>query len=186
MANGEMRFMLQVANSSFSTVLLSDVTVRYWFSADSNPLSTITAVSDFSQNGNNQNFTKLSVVAAPAANVGPTSDTYVEFSFATTAGPLAALGAAATIQVRVDGRATSGMQEIFNETNDWSFLATAKCGNSTAMFTSDPNITAYVKGMLVFGCEPSGGGAVSSSGGAPQAGPGGPPDATASDARSGG
>jgi Cellulose binding domain len=176
---------LDLGNGGFSTLHLSDITVRYWFTADGAPTSSLAFVSYYSQNVGT-NITKLiasKFVAAPAANVTATSDTYLELSFAATAGDLAPLSPpSANIQVVIQG--ASGQNQMFNETNDYSFNALAKC----PAFAASPTITAYAKGVLAYGCEPQ---AVAGAVGGPTPADGGTGDATTgssggADAASGG
>lgn len=163
-AQQQIQFNVQVGNGGFSTITLSDVTLRYWFTNDGNAPATIMFKSYYSQNGNLTitNMVKATFAAAPAANVTPTSDTYLELSFATGTGTIGALGGGgANIQVEFNG----AQNTTFNETNDYSFDAT-----KTKTYQPWTHITAYVKGVLVYGCEPqsttasSSGGAAGSSG----------------------
>jgi hypothetical protein len=68
-------------------------------------------------------------------------------------------GTPANIQVVVHGPGANGYSDKFNETNDYSFA-----GADTA-YAANNNITYYLNGVLVGGCEPSGtgGGAGASS-----------------------
>jgi len=157
---------VEVGNGGFATITLSDVTVRYWFTADGNAPATLMFKSYYSQNGNLTitNMVKATFAAAPPANVTPTSDTYLELSFPGATGTIGALGGGgANIQVEFNG----AQNQTFNETNDYSFDAT-----KTKTYQAWTHMTAYVKGVLVYGCEPqsttasSSGGAAGSSGGA--------------------
>ncbi len=152
-------FNLQLANNSFKTTNLSDVTVRYWFSADGNAPTGLVFVSYYSQNGNSAITAdvKGTFASAPAANTTPTSDSYLELSFTSDAGSLGQLGSgSAAIQAAIHGPNYTG---TFNETNDYSFTATSKCST----YVQTQTVTAYVAGALVWGCEPGAGGASSSS-----------------------
>jgi Cellulose binding domain len=144
-------FTIAVSNAGFATLNLSDVTVRYWFSADSNALSGIVWETDYAANGTGITAdVKTVLMPAPLANVTPTSDSYLEFSFTAAAGSVTGLGGSpATIQGRMHG---TNYSDMFNETNDYSFDPTAK-----AAFQPTTTITAYAKGVLVWGCEPGSG-----------------------------
>jgi hypothetical protein len=171
------QFNLQLTNGGFTTVALSDVTVRYWFTNDSNALAGNVFVSYYSTNGSTvlcmpcpseggASDIAATFAAAPPANVTPTSDSYLELSFSSAAGNLAGAlngGAGAAVQVAFHGPNYSYM---FNETNDYSFDATKKAA------APQTSITAYVKGQLVWGCEPGSGASGSSSGGGTDAGGG--------------
>jgi Cellulose binding domain len=165
---------------------LQDVKVRYWFTADSNALTGITFVSYYSQFGgtaicgpcpmSSQAGSSNNVVgafaSAPAANVTPTADSYLELSFGTgTASDMLTFGgSSAVIEVVFHNTNYAG---TYNETNDYSY-------NATKVMTPSAwdHITVYAKGQLVAGCEPgaggstSGGSSSSSSSGASDAGGG--------------
>jgi hypothetical protein len=148
------QFNLEVSNAGFGTLNLSDVTIRYWFTADGNPVSGITFKSYYSQNANQNITTDLAgkFMAAPAANLTATSDSYLEVSFTAGAGALGALsGGAADIQVAFFD---PNYRFMFNETNDYSFDPTKR----PSTYQLSKTITAYVKGQLSWGCEPGAGG----------------------------
>jgi hypothetical protein len=153
---------VEVENGGFTTITLSDVTVRYWFTNDGNAPATLTFKSYYSQNGNLTITTmvKGTFAAAPPANVTPTSDTYLELSFATGSGMLTPLGGGgANIQVEFNGANTQPPMP-FNEVNDYSFDPT-----KTTTYQPWTHITAYVSGQLVYGCEPQAAASSSSGGG---------------------
>ena len=56
------------------------------------------------------------------------------------------------IQVDVHGPGSGGYNDKFNETNDYSY------NGAEAAYGLNNNITYYVKGVLVGGCEPGTGG----------------------------
>jgi cellulose binding protein with CBM3 domain len=156
-------FHLKLVNAGLAALNLPDITVRYWFTADGNAASGLVFVCDYASNNNGQATITSDVtgtfLAAPAANVTATSDTYLELSFNAAAGMLASGltggGVPVEIQVRFYG---NGFSDRFNESNDYSFDATK------TMFQASSTITAYQNGRLVWGCEP-GAAAGSSSGG---------------------
>ena len=162
-AQQQLQFNVEVGNGGFATLTLSDVTVRYWFTNDGNAPATLMFKSYYSQNGNLTitNLVKATFAAAPPANVTPTSDTYLELSFPGNTGTIGALGGGgANIQVEFNG----AQNTTFNETNDYSFDPT-----KTKTYQAWTHMTAYVKGVLVYGCEPqattaSSGGSSSGSG----------------------
>ena len=155
MSQGAISFQVELKNAGFGTVSLSDVTVRYWFTADGNALSGLVFACDYASNANMtmQAITgsvNAAFAAAPPANTTPTSDSYMELSFASSAGNLPFGGSPATVQVRVHGGPSSQpYMDMFNEANDYSFDP-----NKTMMLQLTQTITAYVKGQLVWGCEP--------------------------------
>jgi uncharacterized membrane protein YgcG len=161
-SNVTVQFNLQITNAGFSTLSLSDVTIRYWFTADGNPSSNITFTTSYSANGNMGITSSVHGVfmPAPAANMSATSDMYLELSFDAAAGGLSALsGGGATIQATFHGPYYPAVP--FNETNDYSFDATKTMAGG---YQPSKSITAYLKGQLVWGCEPGSGGSGSSGG----------------------
>ncbi len=164
-ASQQMGFNFEIVGG-LGNVALSDLTVRYWFTVDANSVSSLFFISYYSQTNNNNITADITATfaPAPAGNVTPTSDSYMELSFAAGAGSLA-FGANAQIQVVVHGPGSNGYSDVFNETNDYSFDATK---TQTGGYQPFNRLTVYDKGVLVFGCEPSGtgGGAGSSSSGA--------------------
>jgi uncharacterized membrane protein YgcG len=122
-------------------------------------------VCDYAANASNMVITSNvtgTFMSAPAANVTATADSYLELAFGPTTGMVAALasGMPVTIQVRLHGGPSSNpYMDLFNETNDYSWDGTKTTSQPTQ------TITAYVKGQLVWGCEPGSGGSGSSSSG---------------------
>jgi endoglucanase len=148
-ASNQIGFHFQIVGG-VGPLSLSDLTVRYWFTVDSDALSSLFFVSYYSQNGNTTITPDVSAafVAAPAGNVTATSDSYIELSFTAAAGGLS-FGTSAQIQVVVHGPGANGYSDVFNETNDYSYVAT-----TGQTYQASDRITAYVKGQLVSGCEP--------------------------------
>lgn len=182
-------------NVAGTAVALSAVTLRYWFTADGNDLSTAFFKCYDARNAASGDITADVVGTfntATAANTTALSDSYLELSFSSMPGTLAKNGTA-TVQVSISGPGSS-FNDMFDVTNDYSFTAT------DTNFTQTPYVTAYVGGTLVWGIEPgipavvdAGAGDVTDAGGetgAPDAGVdatvadgGGPaPDAAAIDA----
>jgi hypothetical protein len=160
-SSSSVTFVLGIANGGFSTINLADVTVRYWFSGDGNAPSGMVFTCDYAQNG--ATITAAvngTFAAAPMGNVTATSDTYLEVSFTSAAMSLAQITGSASVQVRFHGGTTQNpYMDMFTETNDYSFNGANKCST----LVSSTTITAYLKGMLVWGCEPGAGGSGSSS-----------------------
>src|SRR5579883_1880085 len=129
---------LQVVNTGSSSVDLSTVTVRYWFTRDGGS-STLVYNCDWAAIGCGNIRASFGSVN-PAT---PTADTYLQLSF--TGGTLAAGGSTGEIQNRVNKSDWSN----FDETNDYSY------GTNTA-FQDWTKVTVYVNGRLVWGTEPSG------------------------------
>ncbi|MFE2282617.1 cellulose binding domain-containing protein [Streptomyces sp. NPDC059443] len=131
---------LEVVNNSKETVALSDVTLRYYYSADD--------ASAYGSNCVQSNIgcanvtTKITGVAAP----GPTTSHYLQIGFAAGAGSLE------------PGKSSQGIalqlyrldHKELNQANDHSFKA------KSANFVWSKQVTAYVGGTLVWGEEPAG------------------------------
>jgi hypothetical protein len=159
-------FSLSLSNGGFDAVNLADVTVRYWFTADGNPTSGMTFISYYATHGttpicsNSGCPPMLGIVgtfsAAPAANLP--ADSYLELSFAASDGML---GDGLTGDTVAGGVVFHGPNYAykFTETNDYSYNGTKA---TTPQQTT--TITAYVKGQLVWGCEPGSGGSTNASG----------------------
>ncbi|WMT43488.1 fibronectin type III domain-containing protein [Paenibacillus sp. D2_2] len=125
-----------IKNNGTSAVNLSDIKIRYYFTKDSN--QDVNAWIDWAQVGSaniNKTFGTASAVKA---------DTYIELSFTSTAGSIAAGGQSGEIQLRMSKADWSN----FDETNDYSYDAT-----KTAYADWD-HVTLYVNGVLVWGIEP--------------------------------
>ncbi|MBV9948317.1 MAG: hypothetical protein JOZ69_15810 [Myxococcales bacterium] len=148
----EVTFSLKLWNSSLAAVPLADLTVRYWFTADGNDVTRLAAVSDFSENGFATINPDVSFAFASAPTATPTADSFLEISFSSEAGVLAALDEAELmVQARFHGPGPSQYSDTFDETNDYSFDPARSPG---AAFITAPTITAYIRGSLVWGCEP--------------------------------
>jgi hypothetical protein len=117
---------------------LSDLTIRYWFTADG--ASGFTGNIDYAEiNGQTQITGQVSVGFGQESG----SD-YAEVSFSSTE-TIDAGGVVEEVQVRFGGANFPQMQQ----TNDFSFLASAPAG------TPNPNVTPYLNGVQVGGCVPS-------------------------------
>jgi hypothetical protein len=145
-------FELDVVNHASTAVPLADVTLRYWFTADGNDLSTIYFQTYYAANTATNTMINADVsgtfAAAPPANVTSTSDSYMELSFSSTAGSLPTNGKA-TVQCSWDGPGANVYMDMFDEANDYSFVA-----NDTGSPVQTIYTTAYANGTLVWGVEP--------------------------------
>jgi hypothetical protein len=130
-ADKEMRFTLRIANEG-NGFPVSQLTLRYWFDDDGFPV-----------NAGNIDFASNQVQATITFGEALGSN-YAEIAFGSTAD--IGLG---VDQVQVRLRDPS-YQTTPNQTNDFSYSA-------AAADTENRNITAYVMGTKVFGCEPGSG-----------------------------
>jgi hypothetical protein len=155
-------FDLLLTSGGFAAVNLADVTVRYWFTADGNDPTGMTFISYYSAHGNTAlaaNGVVGTFSAAPAANLP--ADAYLDLSFTAADGSLGGglTGDTLSIQAAFHGPGTQ-YSDTFNEANDYSFDPT----KTKAPGSQTTTITAYVKGQLVWGCEPGSGGSTNASG----------------------
>jgi len=130
--------MLQLKNQSDAAYDLSKVTIRYWFSSEAAPMPRF----DYTAQG-------LSAAAAPTF-VSNMANSYVQMTFK----------AGGTVPVYVDQNSLNNTNMSvavqaqsntgqFNQSNDWSFDATASA------YKANPKITLYDGTTLIWGCEPS-------------------------------
>ncbi|NUS14494.1 MAG: glycosyl hydrolase family 5, partial [Streptomyces sp.] len=127
---------LQLVNTGSTSVSLSTVTVRYWFTSDGGA-STFTTNCDYAVIGCGN--VSQSVTATSSPRTG--ADHYLQVSF--TGGSLAAGASTGDIQARLNKTDWSN----FSETGDYSY------GTNTS-YADAPRITVYVNGTLVYGTEP--------------------------------
>jgi chitodextrinase len=130
---------INVINGGTTTVALSDLTIRYWYTEDGTQAQTYWC--DYTPRGCanvTSKFVKLTTTF-------PTADTYFELGFTSGASSLTAGQSTGDIQSRVAKNDWSN----FNLANDYSYS-----GNTAA--ADCPNVTLYQAGVRVWGNEPSG------------------------------
>ncbi len=151
------RFDVSITNNGSMPQGLSELTLRYWFTADgasSFAFNEYYAASPI--NGNVMGaFTQLTASTTPAATA--TADTYFEVSFNAAAGSIAAMSSTDDIQLAFND---TTYKTNFNEANDYSYTGTdsmATCAPGNNVITcQSPTVTLYRGGMLVWGTEPGG------------------------------
>ena len=129
---------LQLLNTGSSSITLSRVTIRYWFTRDGGATSFSTwcdyaAISC-------ANLTESVVAVSPSR---PGADSYLQVGFTSGAASLAAGASAGDMQMRFNKTDWSN----FNEANDYSY------GTGTS-YADSTKATVYVDGVLVWGTEP--------------------------------
>jgi enterochelin esterase-like enzyme len=127
----------QLVNSGSNTVTLSNIKIRYWYTADGTQAQSFWC--DYSPAGSSNvtgTFVKLSTAKTGA-------DTYVEVGFTSGAGNLAA-GASVTVQCRCAKSDWSN----YTQSNDYSF------NSSASSYVDWTKVTGYVSGALSWGVEP--------------------------------
>jgi len=130
----------QIVNNGSSSVALSQLTIRYWFTADSS--AALNPGCNYAVSGCSNVTETTGAVNPPVAD----ADSYLQVGFTSGAGSLAANSTGGKIKLIVQKSDFSN----FNQSNDYSFNA------SFTTFTSWQNITLYQNGTLVWGTEPTG------------------------------
>jgi fibronectin type 3 domain-containing protein len=133
------RPLLQIVNTGTTSVALSQVTVRYWFTNDGSQGATYWC--DWAQIGQT-NLTGTVKTVSPARTG---ADRYLEIAFKTTAGNLAAGASTGEIQSRFSKSDWSN----YTQTNDASYDPT-----KATSYVDWNRVTVYVNGTLVWGLEP--------------------------------
>ncbi|HEV2346711.1 MAG TPA: glycoside hydrolase family 9 protein [Actinocrinis sp.] len=129
---------IQLVNTGSTAAQLSNVTVRYWFTEDGT--QPLTYACDYAPVGC-ANVTGTFAAVSPAK---ATADHYLQLSFGSAAGTLAAGASTGGIQNRI----YQSNYATMTQTNDYSFNA------ADSAFTANPTITVYYNGQLIYGTEP--------------------------------
>ncbi|HQF54792.1 MAG TPA: cellulose binding domain-containing protein [Fibrobacteria bacterium] len=129
---------LKLVNTGSTSIPLSEITVRYWFTNDGR--ASVNYWCDWAQVGA-ANLTGTVKAVSPARSG---ADRYLEVAFKASAGSIAAGGTSGEIQ----NRFSKSDWTNFTQTNDASFDAT-----KTA-FADWNKVTVYRNGVLVWGVEP--------------------------------
>jgi hypothetical protein len=121
-----------------SEIAGSDLTFRYWYTADAPGVLPQTTSCD-GDNGVSCDFANISIV--PVTPPRPMADTYAELSFPILGTMSTGFNFTMSFSiVRSDGAS-------YNQSNDYSYTGTTQSMPSQ-------KITAYIKGALVYGTEP--------------------------------
>jgi hypothetical protein len=137
-APDQISFVLDVTNSGTVAFLLGDLTVRYWYTVD--------AGKEQELNCDNARFGCMRLVnsVVPVTPVRNKANEYVQVGF--MAGALDVAGSTGMIQLRLHNKDFTPV----NQTDDYSLDNTAR-GTGKVSNT----ITAYIRGVLIWGVEPS-------------------------------
>jgi endo-1,4-beta-xylanase len=135
----DIRAHYDIYNNGNSAQPLTELTVRYWFTADGSTSQTYAC--DYAQLGCGNIASKFVTMG----QAKPTADHYLEISF-TGGTPIAANGGhSGEIQNRFHD---TNYQVTFTQTNDYSFDGTK------TSYTPWDHVTLYRNGQLVWGVEP--------------------------------
>jgi hypothetical protein len=157
-AKGSISYDVAISNTGSMPQALSDLKLRYWFTAEGGTGfmgHEYYAASPI--NGNvTWTFTTLTSTSTPPATA--TADTYMEVAFNATAGSVAAMGSTGDIQLEFNDASYS---TTFNQANDYSYSAsnaTAACAtqNNNVLTCQSMAITLYRGTTRVWGVEPGG------------------------------
>ncbi len=129
---------LNIVNAGTTSVPLSELTVRYWYTKDTTQTQVYDC--DFAVRG----CANITARFVTPASTTATADTYLEIGFAPAAGVLSGGQQTDTIQNRLHNQNWA----TYNEANDYSFDPT-----KTA-FADWTRVTLYRAGVLVWGTEP--------------------------------
>ncbi len=135
----DIQIMLSLKNQTDTAYDLSKVTMRYWMSSEPPPVLAI-----YSQSSTLNLAKTLQFVPNMA-------DSYILFTFGKggTVPPYVDQNSLNSAQISAGVQGASGINGMFNQSNDWSFDATA------SMLKVNPKITLYDGDTLIWGCEPT-------------------------------
>jgi hypothetical protein len=136
--DNQMKPHFRIVNTGTTAVSLSGLKLRYYFTRDT--AQSLVFNCDYASVGC-ANLSAAFVAVNPAK---PTADYYLEISFSTAAGSIAAGGNTGEIQARINKSDWSN----FNETNDYSYISTQ------TSYADTTTSTLYNAGSLVWGTEP--------------------------------
>ncbi|MDT8715084.1 xyloglucanase [Clostridium sp. 19966] len=128
---------IKLTNTGTTAINLSDVKIRYYFTADGATSNNFWC--DWASVGASNVTGTFTSLASPKTN----ADSYVEIGFSNAAGSLSP-GSSVSIQSRI----TKADWSTYTQTNDYSFNSTATA------FANWNKVTAYYAGTLQWGVEP--------------------------------
>lgn len=131
----------EVVNNTSSAIPWSQLTLRYYFTADT------TVPYTFACAWAVVGCSNLTGTIYPMSTPTATADHYLQLSFSATAGSLAAGANSGDMELRMY---RSDWQNV-NQANDYSYNA------ADTSYTAWSNVTAYQNGSLIWGVDPNGG-----------------------------
>ncbi|HZO76275.1 MAG TPA: cellulose binding domain-containing protein [Ktedonobacteraceae bacterium] len=130
----------EIANNTSSSVSLSNLTIRYWYTADGTQAQQFAC--DYALAGcSNVTASFVSLTSSTS-----TADTYLQVGFTSGAGSIAANGNSGEIQTRFNKSDWSN----YNQANDYSW------NQNQTSYAAWSLATLYLNGQLVWGTEPGG------------------------------
>jgi len=136
--NNSIRPYWKLVNADSLAFAYKELTVRYWLTAEN--YAGINTWIDYAQLGSGNIKMKYVILEQPRDSALG----YVEYSFESTAGTLAAGGSSGDIQSRLANQNWTNLKE----TDDYSY-------QNNSSYAVNDHITVYRNGMLVFGEEPA-------------------------------
>jgi hypothetical protein len=139
-----------ISNSAPVPLDLSTFTIRYWFTADGIPLTSLKVSCEQIQPSALVTCAMVTPTLhaadppAPPATTRMNADSYVEIAFTADAGGIGWMGAIPQLDIRWQSSVNPGPMQ----SNDYSF------GPTVTKLTDYKKITAYVNGTLIWGTEP--------------------------------
>ena len=130
----------EIVNNSNSSVSLSSLTIRYWYTRDGTQPQQFWC--DYAQAGCNNVTGSFTPMTSPTS----TADTYLQIGFTAAAGSIAIGGNSGDIQTRFNKSDWSN----YNQANDYSW------NQKQTSYAPSGQVTLYLNGQLVSGTEPNG------------------------------
>ncbi len=130
----------EIVNNGTTSVPLSSLTIRYWFTADGPQSQQFWC--DYAQVGAANVTGSFTSLTSPTS----TADTYLQVGFTSAAGNINANGNSGDIQTRFNKTDWSN----YNQANDYSW------NQSQTSYAAWSQVTLYLNGQLVWGTEPGG------------------------------
>lgn len=152
-------FHVAISNNGTMPQALSELTLRYWFTANGatsfTPHMYYAALSTITMSTIAVTFVPLSSASTPPATAK--ADTYMQVAFMASAGSIPAMGSTNDIQLEFND---TMYQATETESDDYSYTATdtmSNCeGGNNVLTCQTMTITLYRNGKLAWGTEPGG------------------------------
>jgi endoglucanase len=130
----------EIVNNTSSSVSLSNLTIRYWYTEDGTQSQQFWC--DYALAGCSNVTGSFVSLSSPTS----TADTYLQIGFTSAAGSIPANGNSGDIQIRFNKSDWSN----YNQANDYSW------NQNQTSYAPWSQVTLYLNGQLVWGTEPNG------------------------------